>query len=120
MWLPWMLALWTACGFSKSIADDNALNVGFEFATSGADEKSGTIMVPVVLSRESEAQVTVDYSLLGTGNATAGEDFELASGTLVFEPGDIRKEVPVTIKEDADETEPEERFAILLMSPVGA
>jgi hypothetical protein len=124
---PWMLAwrhlavlpvLGIACTFELDL--DNELTVAFEYTMSGADEMSGMLMIPVVLSRPAELPVTVDYALLGGNGATPDLDFELPTGKLVFEVGEIRKEVPVTIKPDSDETEMVESFDIALSSPVGA
>src|SRR5205085_12270610 len=92
----------------------------FEFDMSGADEQSGTVMIPVVLSRPADAEVTVDYALLNGNNATAGVDFTITPGQLTFAIGEYRKEVPVDIKDDHDETESVETFVIALSSPKGA
>jgi len=116
-----VLLLGFACSFELDL-EDNTIppTVAFEFTMSGADEASGTIMVPVILSRPAEQEITVDYSLLNGNNATPGVDFDLATGKLVFAVGESRREVPVTIKDDADETEMVETFDIALSSPVGA
>jgi hypothetical protein len=118
--LTWLLVFWIACGFSNDLVDDSTITVAFEFPMSGADEKSGTIMVPVVLSRVAEVPVTVMYSVLSGNGATPSVDFDVIAGTLRFEPGELRKEVPVTIRDDLDETEGEELFDIALTSPFGA
>lgn len=115
----WVLGL--ACSFELDLEDNAApLTVAFEFTMSGADEASGTIMVPVVLSRPADTDVTVDYSLLGGNNAMPGVDFDLVTGKLVFGVGEYRKEIPVTIRNDTDETEMAESFDIALSAPVGA
>jgi len=110
-----------ACSFELDL-EDNSIppTVAFEFTMSGADEASGTLMIPVILSRPAEQEVTVDYSLLNGNNATPGVDFDITTGKLVFAVGESRREVPVTIKDDADETEMVETFDIALTSPVGA
>ena len=111
-----------ACSFSVELADESELpaKVAFEFTMSGADELSGTLMVPVVLSRETAETVSVSYSLLNANTATENVDFMLTTGTLTFAPGETRKEIPVTIKSDTDETELEESFDIALSAPIGA
>jgi hypothetical protein len=115
------LLLLSACTFDVRVGDESGpQTVAFEFEMSGADEQSGTVMIPVVLSRPAEEEVTVEYSLLNGNNATANVDFELKPGTLRFAIGEKRKEVPVTIKDDSDETEAAETFVIALSSPHGA
>lgn len=114
------LAVLGSCAFSVDLGDDGPPTVAFEFAMSGADEASGQVMVPVVLSRAIDTPVSVSYSLLGGNQATPGVDFELVDGTLTFAPGEVRKEVPVTIKDDGVEGEMAETFEIALSAPVGA
>jgi hypothetical protein len=111
-----------SCTFTVNVEDESSVppTVAFEFDTSGADEQSGTVMIPVVLSRPADAEVTVDYALLNGNNATPGVDFEIAPAQLKFAIGEYRKEVPVTIKDDHDETESVETFVIALSSPHGA
>ena len=110
-----------ACSFELDL-EDAAVEptVAFEYTMSGADEMSGVLMIPVILSRPADQQITVDYSLLGGNGATPDLDFVLPTGKLVFEVGQLRKEVPVTIKTDGDEMEMVESFDIALASPVGA
>ena len=61
---------------------------------------TGTASFPVTLSEASTSTVTVDYTTQdGTGStaATAPRDYEAASGTLTFSPGETSKTIPVTI-----------------------
>ncbi|HLL21004.1 MAG TPA: Calx-beta domain-containing protein, partial [Kofleriaceae bacterium] len=111
-----------ACSFSASTEEDTSEQpaIAFEFTMSGADELSGTIQVPVILSHAAETEVRVGYSLRDGNNATPGVDFELVTGTLVFAPGEQRKELPVRIMDDTDETEAVETFEIALSRPIGA
>ena len=94
--------------------------VAFEATQSGADEKSGTVMIPVVLSRPADAMVSVEYTLLSGGSATPNVDFTFTGGTLVFAPGDDRREVAVTINDDTNDTESVETFDITLSAVEGA
>ncbi|MEO8704187.1 MAG: Calx-beta domain-containing protein [Kofleriaceae bacterium] len=114
----------TACKFSAPLATDAGEvappKVSFEFLESGADEVSGTVRLPVVLSAPSDGVVTVAYVVDSGGGATPGADFTVASNLLTFAPGEVIAEIPVTITDDADETEVAERFSISLMSPQGA
>ncbi len=99
---------------------DDPPTIGFEFAASGADEQSGTVMLPVVLSKPSVDTVTVKYSVLGGGTATPADDFVVDATMLTFAPGETRAEIPVEIKSDFDDTEAAETFDIGLAAPEGA
>ncbi len=72
----------------------------------------------VTLSREAAHEVSVDYAT-ADGTATAGEDYEAASGTLVFAPGETAKTVSVAILDDAVD-EGKEKFRLGLSNPKGA
>lgn len=111
-----------ACSFSARLdgEEETAPSVAFEFTETGGDELAGTLAIPVVLSHAAESQVTVEYALLDAATATRDVDFTLAIATLVFEPGEVRKEIAVTINRDNDETESVESFDLALTSPVGA
>lgn len=114
-----LLVLGFACSFELDL-DSGPTTVAFEFEMSGADEMSGTVMIPVVLSRPADVEVTVDYALLAGDGAQQGVDFDLQAGRLTFAVGELRKELPVKINNDLDESEMVESFEIALTSPVGA
>jgi hypothetical protein len=67
----------------------------------GPEGDSGTSVAsfPVTLSAVSGREVDVDYTTVD-GTATAGSDYETASGTLVFAAGETTKQIDVTV--DAD------------------
>lgn len=110
-----------ACSFELDLEENAARpTIAFEYTNSGADELSGTVMIPVILTTASTVEVRVKYSLLGGSGAVLGSDFDLTPGTLVFAPGEQRKEIAVTIRNDADMTEMVESFDIALSEPVGA
>jgi hypothetical protein len=75
--------------------------------------------VPVTLSAPTKKKVTVDYAVIG-GTATAGVDYALDSGTVVFVPGKTNQTIPVTIITDANDTEPIETIMIKLSNPTNA
>ena len=53
-----------SCTFELELEDRSLPPaVAFEYTNSGADELSGTVMIPVILSRPAEAEVSVSYSL---------------------------------------------------------
>jgi hypothetical protein len=61
---------------------------------------SGTtvVNVPVTLSSASANTVTVDWATVNTlADPRAGVDFQSASGTLTFSPGQTSKTVPITV-----------------------
>jgi hypothetical protein len=116
-----VVVLGFACTFDLDLQDNSVPpSIAFEFTMSGADEMSGVLMIPVILSRPAEQEISVDYKLLSGNGATPDVDFELRTGTLVFAIGEHRKELPVTIKNDLDETEMVESFDIALVTPVNA
>ena len=71
-------------------------------------EKAGTVAVPVRLNRTSTDPVTVHYAT-ADGTATAGSDYEAASGTLTFAPGETEKTVTLKSIDDGID-EPDETF----------
>jgi Calx-beta domain/FG-GAP-like repeat/FG-GAP repeat len=72
----------------------------------------------VTLSAPSTQPVTVAYST-GNGTAVAGSDYQAASGTLTFAPGETSKTVTVLVNGDRL-GEPNETFFVNLSSPTNA
>jgi hypothetical protein len=72
----------------------------------------------VHLSRASTEPVSVHYST-ADGTATAGQDYDTASGTIVFAPGQTSQQVQILIRGDSD-VEPDETFEVRLANPSGA
>ncbi|HVG30599.1 MAG TPA: Calx-beta domain-containing protein, partial [Pyrinomonadaceae bacterium] len=72
----------------------------------------------VTLSVASGATVTVNYATADS-TATAGSDYEAASGVLTFNPGETSKTVSVNVFGDTV-VEPDETFALNLTNAVGA
>ena len=87
-------------------------------ADASADETAGEIRFNVALEQAARDRVTVDYQTMD-GVAAAGTDFEAASGTLVFQPGETRKTVSVALLDDAID-EGAETFELVLSNPVPA
>ena len=77
-----------------------------------------TATFTVTLSGASEEAVTVNYATApsGASPATEGVDYQDATGTLTFAPGETTKTVDVTINGDAV-AEPNETFSLTLSSP---
>ena len=74
-----------------------------------------------------DGEVTVQYMTADmpaavrapAGRASAGDDYEATSGTLVFAPGETVKTIEVTVLEDTDE-DSGEVFRLVLANPSGA
>jgi probable HAF family extracellular repeat protein len=95
---------------SISIADAPAVMEG----------NAGTVaaVFSVSLSAASTATVTVAYTT-GNGSATAGSDYQAASGTLTFAPGETSKTITVFVNGDRL-GEANENFFVNLSSPMNA
>jgi hypothetical protein len=92
--------------------------VRFSAATYSVDEGAGTGTITVFLDGVSDRAVSVDYAT-SDGTAGAGSDYDVAKGTLTFDPGVTQRTFSVGIIEDsADETD--ETVALALSSPVNA
>jgi hypothetical protein len=72
----------------------------------------------VTLSAPSTQPVTVAYAT-GNSSATAGSDYQAASGTLTFAPGQTSKTLTVLVNGDRF-AEPNETFVVNLSSPTNA
>jgi hypothetical protein len=72
----------------------------------------------VTLSTASTQPVTVAYAT-GYGTATAGSDYQAASGTLTFAPGETSKTITVLVNGDRL-SEPNETFFVNLSTPTNA
>ena len=76
------------------------------------DEDAGSFTFTVTLNPSSLQTVTVDYAT-GGGTATPGSDYNSASGSLTFSPGETSKSVTVMIADD-DVDESDETFNLIL------
>jgi CSLREA domain-containing protein len=72
----------------------------------------------VTLSGQSSQTVTVNFAT-ANGTATAGSDYQAASGTLTFLPLETTKPVTVTVNGDTS-FEANENFSVNLSTPVNA
>jgi probable HAF family extracellular repeat protein len=89
-------------------------------ASAVAEGNTGTVEATftVILSEPSGQAVTVNY-VTADGTATAGSDYQVASGTLTFAPGETRK--TVTVRVNADRIpEDDESFVVNLSEPSNA
>jgi hypothetical protein len=94
-----------------------SLQIGDATVTEG---NTGTIaaVFTVTLSEASTEAVTVAYATSNAG-AIAGSDYQAASGTLTFAPGETSKTITVLVNGDRL-AEPNEQFVVNLSSPTNA
>ena len=110
---------WTNVATVEVLDNDVA---GFSVADASADEADGSLQFTVTLPG-STLETSVDWATKedasGDDPATEGQDYEAASGTLTFAPGDTSKTFTVTLNDD-DVKEKDETFSIQLSNPVKA
>ena len=110
---------WTNVATVEVLDNDVA---GFSVADASADEDDGSLQFTVTLPG-STLETSVDWATKedasGDDPATEGQDYEAASGTLTFAPGDTSKTFTVTLNDD-DVKEKDETFTIQLSNPVNA
>ncbi len=78
------------------------------------EENSGTIKVPVSLSRPGTAAITVDLATLAA-SAIPGQDFYGTHQQLTFQPGQLRQYAAIQVIDD-DIKESSERFIVRLFA----
>ncbi|CAL8352407.1 unnamed protein product [Lota lota] len=89
--------------------------LAFESAHSQCMENCGVLTLAVVCRGGlGESTFYVDYRT-EDGSANAGSDYEYSEGTLVFKPGETRKEIKVGIIDD-DIFEEDEHFFVRLLN----
>ncbi|XP_051535175.1 sodium/calcium exchanger 2-like isoform X1 [Myxocyprinus asiaticus] len=89
--------------------------ISLESAHCQCMENCGTIAIPVVCRGGlGESTFYVDYCT-EDGTANAGSDYKYCEGTLVFKPGETRKEIKVGIIDD-DIFEEDEHFFVRLLN----
>ncbi len=97
-------------GFGLIINDDLPTVIPGAGAVLEGDDETATLLVPVTLSSPVDDVVTVDWSTVDF-SAVAGTDYEAASGTAQFDPGETETTVAVTVTGDHD-VEPDEVFLV--------
>ncbi len=105
----------TAAG---KITDDDTATLSIANAFGAEGNGVSSLGFPVTLSTPSAKAVTVDYATANQ-SATAPADFNAASGTLSFAPGETAKEVRVGVVGDVV-AEANEVFGLALFAPVNA
>jgi serine protease AprX len=84
----------------------------------GKAGKRTPVAFTVTLAGTSSSPATVSYATVN-GTATAGSDYDAATGTVTFAPGEQSKTVTVQVIGDAT-VEADETFVLRLSSPVNA
>ncbi len=103
--------------FTVNVTDDDLSILSVSGGGEVAEGDSGTTAraaFTVTLSPARRQAVSVSYAT-SDGTAEAGSDYESASGTVTFSPGETSKTVTVTINGD-DEAEANETFSLALTS----
>ncbi|KAM4620488.1 sodium/calcium exchanger 2a isoform 1-T1 [Polymixia lowei] len=90
-------------------------HISFECAQYQCTENCGTLSLGVICQGGTgQDTFYVDYRT-ENGSANAGADYEFSEGTLVFKPGETRKEIKVGILDD-DVFEEDEHFFVRLQN----
>ena len=97
--------------------DHPSINVSDTTVTEG-DSGTTTAEFTVSLDQPAQNEVTVDYAT-SDDTATAGDDYESTSGSLVFSPSETEKTVNVDVYGDT-QVEGDETFSLDLSSPTNA
>ena len=104
---------------ADQIVDPAAQSLSLDDVTvTEGDAGTTTASFTVRLSAASAQAVTVGYATANQ-TATAGSDYQAASGTVSFAPGALTRAVSVNVLGDTV-VEPDETFALNLSGPVGA
>ena len=94
---------------------DNDSIPGLSVEDVTVSEDGGRAKVAVTLDGASAVRVGVAYAT-HDGTATAGEDYTGAKGTLVFAPGEVKREVLIPVHQD-EVLEEDETFTFRLSVP---
>ena len=103
-----------ATGVSLVVKADPAATVSSASVNEG-DSGTAPLVIPVALDSASERTVRYDYTTVA-GTASAPDDYEVATGTLTFAPGQVSKDVTVNVKGDTV-FEPDETLLVRLSNP---
>ncbi|MET0065253.1 MAG: Calx-beta domain-containing protein [Candidatus Thiodiazotropha sp.] len=92
--------------------------LGFSLGEFSAEEFDGSVTITVTREGGSSGTAQVNYAT-SDDTATAGSDYEVASGTLSFADGELSQEFQVTLNDDAV-YEGSETFRVSLSNVFGA
>ncbi|MDB5335041.1 MAG: Alkaline phosphatase [Planctomycetaceae bacterium] len=105
-------------GVATITNDDPAPTVSIGTPGTVFEGNSGTKLAvfPVTLSNPSDVAVTLHYATADGTATVADNDYESASGSITFAPGETSKNISVTINGDT-KAESDETFTVTLSSP---
>jgi hypothetical protein len=102
-------------------------NVPSVYPTTGTvtegDSGTTTLRVPVYLNKASTQTVTVDYTtatVLPLYAAAVPNDYDTATGSITFAPGETVKQISVTVKGDTHLEPGADEFLVVLSNPTNA
>jgi len=102
-----------------TIADDDTSAISInDVAVAEGDAGTSNAVFTVTLSTANSRTVTVDYATTD-GTAVAGSDYDAASGTVSFAPGQTSKTLTVAVRGDTLD-EPDETILVNLSNPTNA
>jgi chitinase len=107
-------------GAGTIISDDSTLP-GLDIVDASVGEgNTGTVTLSlaVTLTASSAQQVKVNYTT-SNGSASSGLDYQTASGTLTFAPGQTSQIIDITVSGDTLD-EPDETVFVTLSDPINA
>jgi hypothetical protein len=106
--LPLTIVMFLSVSLSGSCKNDSPGSVTPDISVNSTsvqvseDAPDGLATISVILSAASNRKVTVEYSTADS-TATAGKDYTAVTrGTLVFNPGEISKDIKISIIPDGD------------------
>jgi CSLREA domain-containing protein len=101
-----------------TITDDDDLAGGFAINQNGsAVEGNGSVQFQVIRSGKTNTTESVTFATVD-GTARAGVNYQAASGTLIFKPGEEQKFISVPILDDGQVADPG-AFQVVLSNPTG-
>lgn len=92
--------------------------VAFTWAESSADEPAGRLIVQLQLSAISAKEITVPFSV--SGEAELGVDYSISDSPVVIPAGSETGEIAITILDDEDPTEDDEKIVLTILEPTNA
>ena len=105
-----------------TITNDDALpaaSIGTPATVFEGNTGTKIITFPVTLTSASDQIVTLNFATANGTATVAGNDYNAASGTLTFAPGETTKDISVTIKGDTT-AESDETLTVTLSAPTNA
>lgn len=96
-----------------SFLDAETALIGFNTGCASVDERAGQISLDLTRMGNLSDSVSVGYTTL-EHTATAGADYDSASGTVTFGPGERSKSLSVSIRDDDFADEMGESFLVTL------